>query len=174
MGRRAKSEMLDLSERIIRMYTQQHMTCASIAETLQDEGYDLSREAIRRSVKSSKQVAKKFLEATEEAKILVDAVRSNPNTDVLEATTTLLARRIFEFVRDVDDMDFDDPAKLTHALASLASSQTKVAKLRLDYQKGFDAAKKAILEKMKEELAQYPDLLQKLTAIVICIEAENV
>lgn len=172
MGRRAKSELLDLTERIIKLYTVDHKTIVEIEELLRGEGIDISREAIRHSVKSSKEVAQKFSEATAEAKILIDTVRNNPNTDVLEATTTLLSRHLFEFVRSVDNLDFDDPVALANAVSTLSTSQAKIAKLRMDYEKGFEAAKKAVLDALKAELKAYPDIAEKLAVIVAGLAPE--
>lgn len=171
MGRRAKSELLDLTERIIRLYTEQHFTISEIEELLRQEGYDISRESIRRSVKTSKKVAQEFKKSIEEAKVLIDAVRANPNTDVIEATANLLGQRVFEFMRSVEAIDFDDPVGLSIAINKLASAQTQIAKLRLDFQKGFDAAKKAVLRSLEEELKAHPDLLERIAAVVAGVEA---
>jgi replicative DNA helicase len=171
MGRRAKSELLDLTERIIQLYTQDHKTLVEIEAILRGEGIDISREAIRRSVKGSKEVAREFQESIAEAKILLDTVRENPNTDVIEATTALLSRRLFEYMKSVEEISFEDTGELATAINRIAQSQTQIAKLRLTYQKGFESAKKVILSSLKDELTAHPDLLERLSSIVTGLEA---
>ncbi len=173
MGRRAKSELLDLTERIISLYTRDHKTIQQIEDILREEGIDISREAIRRSVKSSKEVAHQFQQSITESKILLDTVRENPNTDVIEATVTLLSRRLFEYIKSVDDIDFKDPAELAAAINRMAQSQTQIAKLRLTFTKGFETAKKAFMKALNDELAEHPDIRSKLATIVDSLESEE-
>ena len=99
MGRRSKADLLGLVERIIEMYENDKMIIQDIEAALRDDGYDISREAIRRSLKTSKNVAAQYKKAATEAKVLIDTVRDNPNTDVVEITTNLLAKQLFDFVQ---------------------------------------------------------------------------
>jgi hypothetical protein len=48
----------------------------------------------------------------------------------------------------------------------MAAAQTQIAKLRLDFEKGFNTAKKEFVEDLKKELKAYPDLMDRLISIV--------
>ena len=170
MGRRSKAEMMGLLERIFEMSSRDKLTIEQITNELQADGYDISRGAIQRSLKSSKEVAKLYQDTLTETKVLIDAVRENPNTDVIEVTSALMSGKLFEFVKGIDELEFKDAEGVSTAISRMAESQTKIARLRLTYQKGADAAKKAVLAALQAELKNHPDLLDRLTTIVATIE----
>ncbi len=173
MGRRSKVDLLGLVERILELYNKEGKTIQEIEETLRSEGYDISRESIRRKLKSTKDIAELYKKSMEEAKVLIDAVRENPNTDVIEVTTSLLAHNLMNFSKEIDSIDFDDPLKFIEAVRKLSDAQVKVAKLRLDYQKGFEAAKKEIIDALSRELNKMPDIREKLIVMIDRIEARQ-
>lgn len=172
MGRRSKVDLLGLVERILELYNKEGKTIQEIEEILRAEGYDISRESIRRKLKSTKDIAELYKKSMEEAKVLIDAVRENPNTDVIEVTTSLLAHNIMNFVKEIESIDFDDPLRFIEAVRKLSDAQVKVAKLRLDYQKGFEAAKREIIETLSRELNKMPEFREKLVSIIDKIEAK--
>ena len=173
MGRRSKAELMGLIERIIKMYEDEKYSIKQIEAILNEEGYDISREAIRRSIKSSKDVAHQYRQAASEAKILIDTVRDNPNTDVVEITTNLLTKQLFDFVRNIDELTFEDPGELILAINRLSSAQVKISKQRLTYQNGYNQAKQDVMSRLKTELDKHPDLLGKLALIVSNLEARE-
>lgn len=177
MGARSKVDLLGLLDRIIKLHTGEEdgnkYTISDIEAKLREEGYDISRESIRRKLKSSREVATVYQKSLEEAKILLDAVRNNPNTDVVEVTNSLLAHRLFEFAKSIEELDFKDPNEFVWAVNKLSDAQVKVAKLRLDYQKGFETAKKAVIDELGKELAKDSDLLSKVTAIVARVDTPH-
>lgn len=172
MGRRSKAELMDLVERILGLY-QEGKTIREIEATLRDEGYDISREAIRRSLKSSREVAAVYRKSLDEAKILLETVKDNPNTDVIEVTNSLLAHKLFEFAKTVEELNFDDAGQFVQAVRQLSESQVRVAKLRLDYSKGFEAAKKAVLKAVSGELEKHPEVQARLGEIITSLEVKD-
>jgi Zn-dependent M32 family carboxypeptidase len=173
MGRRSKIDLLGLSERVIHLYNSEHKTLEEIEQILRSEDFDVSREAVRRVVKDSREVASQYQAALCETKVLIDTVRENPNTDVIEATTAILTQHLFSYIKSIQDFDFKDPGEVVAAVNRMAQAQTQIAKLRLTYQKGFDQAKKAILASLNDELKSHPDLLERLTLIVGSLEAKD-
>jgi len=171
MSRRSKADLAGLVERIIVMYEQDKLTIKDIEKALREEGVDISRESIRRTIKSTKSVASTYRKAAEEARVLIDTVRDNPNTDVVELTTSLLTKHVFDFVQSIDDIDFENPNELILAINRLSSAQVRISKQRLNFQNGYNSAKQDILRQLREELEQQPDLLDKLTSIVSVMEA---
>jgi len=173
MSRRSKVDLYGLLDRVIYLYEQEKKSIAEIEQILRAEGYDISRESIRRKIKSSREIAEVYRKSLEEAKVLIDAVRSNPNTDVIEVTSSLLAHKLFEFSKTIEELDFQNAEEFIRAVQRLADAQVKVARLRLDYQKGFEAAKKEIIQALSLELAKEPELLRKLKEIINNVKVQE-
>lgn len=172
MGRVSKVELYDLLDRVIELH-KGHATIKEIERILRAEGYDISRESIRRSLKSSSEAAEEYNKAYEESRAIVDAVKNNPNTDVYETITSLLAGKILDQVKGIEEIHFDDPVKMTDAVSRLANSQVKIARFRLEFQKGYEAAKKEFMDALNAELSDHPDLLNQITVVVASMEAES-
>nr|WP_319473045.1 phage protein Gp27 family protein [uncultured Sphaerochaeta sp.] len=171
MPRRSKADLAGVIERIVQMYEVEKHSIKDIEKILQKEGLSISRESIRRTLKSSKSVASQYKKAAEEAKVLIDAVRDNPNTDVVELTTSLLTKQVFDFVQSIDDLDFDNPNELILAINRLSSAQVRISKQRLNFQNGYNEAKADILRQIKDELSLQPELLENLAKLVSSMEA---
>ena len=172
MGRVSKVELYGLLERVVEMHDR-HKTIKEIEAALKDEGYDISRESIRRSIKTSTEAAGEYRKAYEESRAIVEAVKNNPNTDVYETITSLLAGKILDQVKGIEEINFDDPVKMTDAISRLANSQVKIARFRLEFQKGYETAKKEFMDALNAELADHPDLLNQITAVVASMEADS-
>ena len=173
MGRKSKAELLNLIERIMKLSTEEHKTYEEIESILNAEGIAISKSAIGRSLKSSREAAADFSIASAEAKVLIDTVRDNPGTDVMEATMALLARRLFESSKNIDFMEFTDPSKMIEAVHKLAQGTAQFSKLRMEFQKGFETAKKAVVDALKEEMKNHPDLLEKMAEIVSSLKMDE-
>lgn len=172
MGRRSKIDLLGLVDRVVKLY-EQGKTLKEIEAALRAEGYDVSRESIRRKLRSVQEVAEQYRRSLEEARVLLEAVRDNPNTDVTEYTISALGSLLFRYVKGIEDLDFQDPESLIKAVKQLTEAQVKVAGLRLKYQDGFEAAKRAVMEAIAEELKKEPELLQRLREVIERVEAEG-
>lgn len=172
MSRRSKVELYGLVERVVKLW-EEGKTLQEIEQILRSEGYDISREAIRRKLKSVREVAEVYRRSVEEAKVLLEEVRNNPNTDVVEVVTSLLAHHLMNFTKEIENIEFDDPMKFIEAVRKLSDAQVRVARLRLDYQRGFEAAKKEIIDAVSRELSKNQELRSKLINIINMIEATN-
>jgi hypothetical protein len=174
VGRRSKADLNDLIERIISMHDEDKMTHIQIADALRSEGIDISREAIRRAYKSAKEQAGDLKAVSEEARVLLDAYKSSPNTDIAEAVIAKFTGLLYREVQGIEAIEFADPGEAALAIGRMATAQTRVASLRLKYQSGFEAAKKAVIDALKQELQNHPDILERMTMLVGGIEAPAV
>lgn len=175
MGRRSKADLHDVVERILSLSVKDKLTIVEIAEKLQAEGIDISREAVRRSLKNSKELACDLRRTMEEARVMMDAVRDNPNTDIAEAVVTRLGGLLLRETQEIDALEFDDPGEAVLAAGRLANAQAKLGSIRMKYQVGFEAAKKAVLDALRRELrAEHPEILERLSMIVGGLEANAV
>lgn len=173
MGRRSKADLLDLIDRIAGMYFDQKMTIQQIADVLQGEGYNISRESVRRSVKTTKEIASELKTCMAEAREIINTVRDDTNTDLVEATVARFGGMLYREAAALDELKFDDPLKVIQATQKLAAAQTSLARLRLDYRSGFEAAKNAVLKALKAELERsHPEVLDHLVRIVSGLEGK--
>ncbi len=166
MGARSKAQLLGLVERIVKMHDEENLTFSDIEKILREEGFDISRESIRRSHKTSSELAQTYKAAVEESKALITLIQDNPNTDMLEATNALMTRHVFNFMRSVDELNFDDSGEVAKAINNLSNAQVKISKYRLDFSKGYEKAKSDILKSVKKELENYPDVVETLANLI--------
>ena len=174
MAQRQKAELLDLVARIIRMHSEEKMTFKEIEARLRAEGYDTSRESIRRTVKSNKSIADELMKTREETVALVDAIRNNPGTDTNEATLDFLVSKAFEFTKGIEDLRFKDPMELAAFISKMTRSKAQITKLRLDYNQVFERAKSDLISELRMVLAKEPDLMERMCALVSQMVAPNV
>lgn len=172
MGRKSKLVLYDILDRALQMYNRDHKTLREIAQIFKSEGYDVTKESVRTAVKSANQAAMEYNKAYEESRAIIDAVKNNPNTEVYETITSLLAGKILDQVKNIEELTFDDPVKMTDAVSRLANSQVKIARFRLEFQKGYEAAKREFMEKLNKELSGHPDLLDQIVSLVAAMEAD--
>lgn len=173
MGRRSKADLFDLVDRILELYTRDKLTIREIADQLQGEGFDISREAVRRSLKDSKEIAADMRTSIEEARVMMDAVKDNPNTDLAEAMVTRFSGLLFRESQAIDSLDFVDPGDAILAAGRLANAQAKLGSLRMKYRSGYEAAKRAVIEALKVDLASDPDLALRLADRVAALAPEG-
>lgn len=166
MGRRSKADLYDLVDRILELYTRDKLNIREIEAKLQAEGFEISREAIRRSLKSSREIAADLQNTIAEARVMIDTVRANPNTDVAEAVVTRLGGLLLRESQNIDALEFATPGETVLAAGRLANAQAKLASVRMKYQDGFEAAKRAVIDALKVELSSDPDLAQRLAAVI--------
>lgn len=172
MASRSKVDLFGLLGRIVEMYEREKMTATDIALTLQGEGYDISRCAISRSLKKSEEVAVNFKRALDESRMLLEEIKDNPGTDILELTHQMLAQKLSEYVRDIDNLDFEDPTKLFNAVASISHAQVGIGRLKMEFQAGVSAAKKALEAELKRILME--ESPEVLLAVLDAIERVEV
>ena len=166
--RRPKAELLGIIEKVIRMYEKDKLSISDITEQLKEQGYDISRSSVHRSIKSYRQVAKKHEKYQNEAKVLIDTVRSTTNTDIVETINSLFASKLFDYVKDLDSIELQDaPNAISQILYRLSRAQVDISRLRLQYEKGFKAAKNKVIQTLADELQKNePELLNRLIEII--------
>jgi len=162
MGRRSKADLFDLVDRILRLHSVEKLTIQEITDQLKNEGIDISREAVRRSLKTSRELAANMRRSLDEARVMMDEVRNNPNTDIAEALVTHIGGMLLRESQELDELTFEDSGELVLAASRIAQSQVKIGGMRLKYRSGFEDAKKEILSDLKADLAGDPELYERL------------
>ncbi|WP_297888898.1 phage protein Gp27 family protein [Sulfurihydrogenibium sp.] len=158
MARKSKANLYHIIDRIVYMYHEEKKDIKTIANILQAEGYDISKSSIHRTLKSYADAAKEFQEVYEETKVLVEALKEKPASDVMEGITKILANRLFRFVKDIEMMDFEKPEELILSVDRLAKVIEKLERYRAE-------KVKQILETAQKDTVSKEDLLQMLKEI---------
>lgn len=174
MAPRSKAELHDLVSRIVSMYEDDKKTLVEIEQELRDEGIDISRESIRRTVKSNKQIARELMKTREETTLLINAIRDNPATDTNEATLDYLIGKAFEYTKTIESVEFADLPELAKFVRDMTRAKTQIVKMRMDYQALFERVKEELLKDLQRALEGNPELYSQLFAIVNNMEAPNV
>ena len=161
MPKRKKAQLYDLINRIVYLYETEKKNFREIESILRAEGYDISKSAIHRAYKSYAETAEEFKKIYEETKALIDTLKENPATDVMEGIATILANRLFKFVKDIEAMDFETPEELILAVQRLSKTLSDLQKIREEREK------KAleVLEKGAEEGKVDAEIIQKIREI---------
>lgn len=173
MPKKSKAELLGIIDRIISMSNDDHLTNKEIEVALRDEGYDISRESIRRTVKSNRQIAKELKKTREETVALVDTIRDTPATDINEATTDFLISKVFEYAKKIDDMEFKDLPELSRFVKDMTNSKAKLASLRMKYQTVYRKVTADILSSLRKALEGKPELYEELAKVVSALEVPD-
>jgi len=161
MPRRKKAQLYDLINRIVYLYETEKKNFREIESILRSEGYDISKSAIHRAYKSYAETAEEFKKIYEETKALIDTLKENPATDVMEGIATILANRLFKFVKDIEAMDFETPEELILAVQRLSKTLSDLQKIREEREK------KAleVLEKGAQEGKVDAEIIEKIRQI---------
>lgn len=174
MAPRTKAELLDLVTRIVSMYEEDKMTLVNIETALRKEGYDISRESIRRTVKSNKAIARELMKTREETSMLINAIRDNPATDTNEATLDYLIGKVFQYTKTIESVEFADLPELAKFVKDMTRAKTQIVRMRMDYQALFAKVKEGVLNDLQKALEGNPELYNQLFTIVNALEAPDV
>lgn len=172
MGRRSKAEMLDLVERIVRMHDEEKLTFDQIADKLQDESYDISRESARRSYNNAAAKAEKYKLAAESAREIVNAAKGT-NTDLAEAANSVVANMFYDRIMRMDGLDFENDKDLFKAMAPVMTNQVRLAQARLNWQNGVEKTKAAIYDELAKQLGENPGLLSQLQQAIAGLKVKE-
>ena len=174
MAQRSKAELLDIVTRIVKLYEEDKLTLADIEKRLRDEGIDISRESIRRTVKSNKTIARELMKTREETTALINTIRDNPATDTNEATLDYLIGKAFQYTKTIESVDFADVPELAKFIKDMTRAKTQIVRMRMDYQAMFAKVKEGVLKDLQRALEGNPELYNQLFTIVNNLEAPDV
>ena len=140
MPRRNKIELQGLVERIVEMFYEQKMSQRDIAAVLKDEGYDVSKSGVGRVLLDHAGQMKAYKEAAMEATAIVKELKTQSGLDIAEATSQILQTKLLEAVKNVDTSELDemDLEKLFSAVHKNATNQVQIARVKLEYERGYN------------------------------------
>lgn len=154
MPKRNKIELQGLVERIVHMFYDDKMTHVEIAEKLKSEGFDVSKSGVGRTLVSHASQMKAYRDAAAEAVEIVKEVKKTPGLDINEAAVQIASTKLLKEVESFENFNTLKPKEVLDSIRGLATSQTQIAKVKLEYERGykkglFEAAK-AVEEEVKK------------------------
>ncbi len=172
MGRKNKAVENGLVELIVDAWDGGKKTIVYVTdqvnEYLQNNGYKLtlSRESIRRVIRSHEEAVEDAKKSIEAAKAMAQILKDCPGTEASEAMLMQISSLIAKDMRSIDSLEFDDPVQLCHSAARIAESQLKLSNARMKAIAALDKAKKELKAEIQKEIQTDPDLLERLIKII--------
>lgn len=146
MPKRNKIELQGLVERIVKMYYQDKMSQRDITEQLKAEGYDISKSGVGRTLVDQATQMKAYKDSAKKAVAIVNELGKTPGLNIAEASIQLVQAKLLEEVNKFEDFSTISPEELLKAVARNSDAQTRIAKIKLEYERGY---KKGLFEAAK-------------------------
>jgi hypothetical protein len=172
MGQKSKADQYGLKEIIAEKWDGGKKTIIFVTEEtnkwLKQNGYKItvSREAIRRAVRSYEDEIADVRKGVEISKDMAEVFKDHPGTEQSEAMLMYLSQLITKELRNIESINFEDPAEMIHATAKLTMAQAKLSQYRTQAVKALDKAKKKIKAELQSAIRHDPELLERLCKIV--------
>ena len=170
MPRRSKIELQGLVDRIIGMYINRGMRQQDIANELTKQGFQVSKGAVNRTIKSHAKALKEIKEKQEWAKTLIAATDKTPRLDIADAGLRIAAMKLLEEVSDIENFGEMNEGDRVALLTKVSRAIGLAANVELNFERGrkkglFDAGKK--LEEAAEELGISKEKMAYIRAEVL-------
>jgi len=173
MGQKSKADQFGLKELIAEKWDGGKKTIVYVTEEvnewLKENGYKItvSREAIRRAVRSYEDEIADVRKGVEISKAMAEVLKDHPGTEQSEAMLMYLAQLVTKELRNIESINFgDDPAEMINATAKLTLAQAKLSQYRTQAVKALDKAKREIKAELQNAITHDPELLDRLYKIV--------
>ncbi len=137
MPKRNKIELQGLVERIVDMFYKDKLTQIQIADKLKAEGYDVSKSGVGRTLVSHASQMKAYRDAAKESVEIIRELKNSPGLDIAEATVQIVQTKLLQEVKKFDTFSTLAPEDVLRAVSRNTNSQAKIAKVKLDYEKGY-------------------------------------
>ncbi len=141
-------------------------TYKEIEEWLKADGYDISQSAVQRYGKNFLKKLERITMAREQAKTIIET-SSGLKTEMSEATSTVAFQLLMDMLINTDSKELDkNTLNAIKTLATLERSTVSREKLKMSYDKGVKEASDSIKRQMREELINYPELVEQMYKII--------
>ncbi|MEL3908053.1 MAG: DUF3486 family protein [Treponemataceae bacterium] len=148
MARKSNVELEGLLERAVDLHENEHMTIKEIADLFQSEGFSVSASGVQRALRAKKISEKEFRKKIEAAEVFVEATKNTPGLQMAKAGTDLAMSMLLTELQGMENLGTLTDGEIIDKLARVVNAQKTIAKLTLDYEKGY----KQGLFKAREEL----------------------
>jgi len=172
MGRKSKAVEHGLKEIIAKHWNGGKNTIVyvtdKINEQLKRDGLTItiSREAIRRAVRSQEDEIADIRKSVEISKAMAEVFKDHPGTEQAEGLLIYLQELISKEIRTYESINFEDPAELIIATTKLTIAQAKLSQYRTSATKALDKAKSQLKAELQKAIQHDSELLERLCKIV--------
>jgi len=157
----------ELTEQVESMLIDTSITYTDISDYIKSKGHDISKSAIGRYALRTNTATQRLLEAQEQTRMLVEAIKKNPDADYTEGALQImsgeLTKKFAQAQEEWDDMPLDKAARVMVSL-----SRTKIYKDKIRAELAQEA-KIALAEFKKEVYAELegvePELCERLVQV---------
>jgi len=172
VGQKSKAAQYGLKELIAEKWDGGKKTIVYVTEEvnqwLKENGYKItvSREAVRHAVRKYEDEIADVRKSIEISKSMAEVFKDHPGTEQSEAMLMYLAQLVTKEMRNIESINFEDPAEMIQATAKLTLAQAKLSQYRTQAVKALDKAKDKIKAELQNAIKHDPDLLERLCKIV--------
>ncbi len=153
--------MATVNEKLVDGYTYQE-----IADFLKELGHPVGKSSVGRYGKDFLSRLERLKIVKEQAKTIVNNSADAPATEMAEAANQLAMQLIMEALMQVENLEGAKITSIMQSLAKLETSGVRREALKLNFNRGVEAAIEKIKAGLKEELGANPELMNKLAAMV--------
>lgn len=170
--RHFKVEQLACRQMVDQMLAQGY-TYEDIVTAVRDQGEMITAASLSRYHGSFERIAETITQTREQMKVLIDAVREQPNTELAEVANQVMMQGLLRRVATAQDEFGSLPLdKAGRLIANLERSAVAREKLKFEFDKGVSVATQKIKAQLQEELKGNPELFARLTEQIEQIESE--
>ncbi len=137
MPRRNKIELQGLVDRIVDLFYKDKLSQVQIADKLKDEGYDVSKSGVGRTLLTHSSQMKAYRDAAKESVEIIRELKGTPGLDIAEATVQIVQTKLLQEVKKFDNFEELKAGELLTAVGKNTLAQARIAKIQLDYEKGY-------------------------------------
>lgn len=148
MPRKSNVEMEGVLERAVKLHEEENMTIKEIAELLKAEGFIVSASGVQRALRAKKLSEKEFQKKLKDTEIFIEATKNTPGLQMAKAGTDMAMAMLLTELQGMENLGTLTDGEIIDKLARIVKAQKDIAKLTLDYEKGY----KQGLFKAKEEI----------------------
>ncbi|AJA42400.1 hypothetical protein AJ85_05715 [Alkalihalobacillus alcalophilus ATCC 27647 = CGMCC 1.3604] len=167
-----KVESLKSRETVDKMLAEGY-TYEDIVAAVAKNGESITAASLSRYHGSFERIAERITKTREQMKVLVEAVREQPNTDLAQVANELMMTGLIQRISTAED-EFDDLPldKVGRLVASLERSGIMREKLKFEFDKGVSAAHAEYKSRVQDELKAHPELLLRMLEIIDNVQEE--
>lgn len=172
MGQKSKADQYGLKELIAEKWDGGKKTIVYVTEEVNEwlgkNGYKItvSREAIRRAVRSYEDEIADIRKSVEISKQMAEVFKDHPGTEQSEALLMTISGLIAKDLHNYESINFENPVEMIDSTTKLTTAQAKLSQYRTNAVKALDKAKSQLKAELQKAIQNDNDLLERLCKIV--------
>lgn len=157
----------DIRIKVSEMVADTKNTYTDIAFFLYEAGYEISRSSVGRFALRSNAALERLKEAQEQTKVLIEAVKTNPNQDYTEAGLQIisgeLTKKLATALEQWDNMPLEDAARI---MVQLSRTKVYKDKVKHDMRNKLEGALAAFKQEVYKEIESIePELCKRIVEV---------